>query len=359
MTLEHNMDSSSMSDDSNHGDDEVRTLFVSGLPMDAKPREIYLMFRSFQGYQSSLLKLTGKEGKKASPVAFVTFETREQAETTKAELQGARFDPELPTTIRIEFAKANTKASKPVLKPANMVGLPGIPSPTFVPFDFAAAGLFAPEHASWPANTTNFTDLNGNHLTALPQHNMHHGLTTLPLGTAPFMAAPPLHSSVFDRLATLSYSLPLTAPVSIAGQGHHHHQLIPNPLLNGINGINPFHTLMNGVNNSVGGQSNPDVQPCTTLFVANLGRHATEEELKQVFAKFPSFQRIKILRNKNTTPVAFVEYADVCYSVQAKTYLSGHVFQSSEHGGMRIEYARNKMGEGAPKRMDGHEIMAQ
>jgi len=320
MTLEHNMDSSSMSDDSNHGDDEVRTLFVSGLPMDAKPREIYLMFRSFQGYQSSLLKLTGKEGKKASPVAFVTFETREQAETTKAELQGARFDPELPTTIRIEFAKANTKASKPVLKPANMVGLP---------VDFAAAGLFAPEHASWPANTTNFTDLNGNHLTALPQHNMHHGLTTL------------------------------TAPVSIAGQGHHHHQLIPNPLLNGINGINPFHTLMNGVNNSVGGQSNPDVQPCTTLFVANLGRHATEEELKQVFAKFPSFQRIKILRNKNTTPVAFVEYADVCYSVQAKTYLSGHVFQSSEHGGLRIEYARNKMGEGAPKRMDGHEIMAQ
>ena len=41
--------------------------------------------------------------------------------------------------------------------------------------------------------------------------------------------------------------------------------------------------------------------------------------------RFPSFQRIKILRNKNTTPVAFVEYADVCYSMQAKTYLSGYV----------------------------------
>ena len=26
---------------------QVRTLFVSGLPMDVKPREIYLMFRSF------------------------------------------------------------------------------------------------------------------------------------------------------------------------------------------------------------------------------------------------------------------------------------------------------------------------
>jgi len=46
-------------------------------------------------------------------------------------LQGIRFDPELPATIRIEFAKANTKVSKPVLKPANTIALPGIPSPTF------------------------------------------------------------------------------------------------------------------------------------------------------------------------------------------------------------------------------------
>ncbi|CAF4958169.1 unnamed protein product, partial [Rotaria socialis] len=27
---------------------EVRTLFVSGLPMDAKPRELYLLFRGFK-----------------------------------------------------------------------------------------------------------------------------------------------------------------------------------------------------------------------------------------------------------------------------------------------------------------------
>ena len=28
-------------------------------------------------------------------------------------------------------------------------------------------------------STANFTDINGNHLTALPQHNLHHGLTTV------------------------------------------------------------------------------------------------------------------------------------------------------------------------------------
>lgn len=299
-----------MSGDSNPGDEEVRTLFVSGLPMDTKPREIYLMFRGFKGYQSSLLKLTGKEGKKASPVAFVTFETREQAETTKSELQGVRFDPELPTTIRIEFAKANTKVSKPVLKPAN-IALPGIPSPTFPTFDLAAAGLFTHDPTNWAAST-NFTDLNGNHLTALPQqHHLHPGITTLPLGTAPFM---------------------LTAPVSIANQAH----LIPNP------------ALLNAAAE----------QACTTLFVANLGRNTNEEELKNIFSRFHSFRRIKMLRNKNTTPVAFVEYGDVFSSMQAKNTLSGLVLPTSENGGMRIEYARNKMGE-TGKRMDGQEIIAQ
>lgn len=27
---------------------QVRTLFVSGLPMDAKPRELYLLFRAYK-----------------------------------------------------------------------------------------------------------------------------------------------------------------------------------------------------------------------------------------------------------------------------------------------------------------------
>ncbi|XP_066915506.1 uncharacterized protein [Clytia hemisphaerica] len=318
---------------------EVRTLFVSGLPMDTKPREIYLMFRGFKGYQSSLLKLTGKEGKKATPVAFVTFETREQAETTKSELQGVRFDPELATTIRIEFAKANTKVSNPVLKPATATSmvLPGIPSPTFPAnaFDLAAAGLFAhADPTNWPTSTANFTDLNGNHLTALPQQHLHPGLTTLPLGTAPFMAVP---HSAFDRLATLSCSLPLTAPVSIANQGHH---LIHNPILNNV-------------------AASDAANACTTLFVANLGSGTTEDELKASFCRFPTFRRIKMLRNKNTAPVAFVEYGEVLYALHAKTYFQGGLLPSSENGGMRIEFAKNKMGE-TGKRMDGQpEIIAQ
>jgi len=41
----------------------VRTLFVSGLPMDAKPRELYLLFRAYKGFEGSLLKVTNKNGK--------------------------------------------------------------------------------------------------------------------------------------------------------------------------------------------------------------------------------------------------------------------------------------------------------
>jgi len=108
-------------------EDEVRTLFVSGLPMDTKPRELYLLFRSYEGYEGSLLKVTSKNGKTASPVGFVTFSTRAGAEAAKQDLQqGVRFDPDLPQTIRLEFAKSNTKVSKPkpVLTPQTITQAP-------------------------------------------------------------------------------------------------------------------------------------------------------------------------------------------------------------------------------------------
>lgn len=97
----------------NDASSQVRTLFVSGLPMDAKPRELYLLFRAYKGYEGSLLKVTSKDGKSASPVGFVTFSTRAGAEAAKQDLHSVRFDPDLPQPIRLEFAKSNTKVSKP------------------------------------------------------------------------------------------------------------------------------------------------------------------------------------------------------------------------------------------------------
>ncbi|XP_014439198.1 RNA-binding protein with multiple splicing [Tupaia chinensis] len=106
--------------EANLPEEEVRTLFVSGLPLDIKPRELYLLFRPFKGYEGSLIKLTSKQ-----PVGFVSFDSRSEAEAAKNALNGIRFDPEIPQTLRLEFAKANTKMAK-----SRLVGTPNPSAPT-------------------------------------------------------------------------------------------------------------------------------------------------------------------------------------------------------------------------------------
>lgn len=91
-------------------------------------------------------------------------------------------------------------------------------------------------------------------------------------------------------------------------------------------------------------QMGPATPPCSTLFIANLGPLVSEEELREVFRSFPGFCRLR-LHNKNGSPVAFVEYADVRQAAQALNSLQGFVLLSSDRGGIRIEYAKNKMGE--------------
>ncbi|KAM7534266.1 hypothetical protein Aperf_G00000104781 [Anoplocephala perfoliata] len=165
-------------------DHQVRTLFVSGLPLDTKSRELYLLFRGFKGYVSSTLKPAGKNGKLTAPVGFVTFETREQAESALNELQGIKFDPEGNQHMRLEFARSNTKVTKPKWPPGfplapgtangfpflpvtgnpaslspigQQAGFPGVLPPNFLShlpgFDPATMALMAAQDASqWATN---------------------------------------------------------------------------------------------------------------------------------------------------------------------------------------------------------------
>lgn len=140
-------------------EEEVRTLFVSGLPVDIKPRELYLLFRPFKGYEGSLIKLTSRQ-----PVGFVIFDSRAGAEAAKNALNGIRFDPENPQTLRLEFAKANTKMAKNKLM--------ATPNPTsahpalgahFIardPYDLMGAALIPASPEAWapyPLYTTELT----------------------------------------------------------------------------------------------------------------------------------------------------------------------------------------------------------
>ncbi|KAK0424265.1 hypothetical protein QR680_008582 [Steinernema hermaphroditum] len=284
---------------------QVRTLFVSGLPMDAKPRELYLLFRAYPGYENSLLKVTSKNGKTASPVGFVTFSSRSEADEARKALQGVRFDPDYPQTIRLELARSNTKVQKPKqtsppILPASASTLPAIlPQATFVP-------QLPPEHNvlldHLPLLQESQLSLA---LQAMPQAAFSQPLQLLP-GMIPSTAALPIVQST----AALSHFQHQAAAAAAAVNGH-----LPGAL-----------------------------HPCSTLFVANLGSGCSEEEIRHTFKAFPGFSRLR-MHNKGGSSVAFVEFQDIRQATQALISLQGAQLSSSERGGLRIEYAKNKMGD--------------
>ncbi|XP_054865402.1 RNA-binding protein, mRNA-processing factor 2a isoform X1 [Amphiprion ocellaris] len=133
-------------------EEEVRTLFVSGLPVDIKPRELYLLFRPFKGI---------------------------------------RFDPESPQTLRLEFAKANTKMAKSKLmatpNPTNIHPALGAHFIARDPYDLTGAALIPASPDAWtpyPLYTTELTP-------GLP-----HAAFTYPAAAA---AAAALHAQVRDQ----------------------------------------------------------------------------------------------------------------------------------------------------------------
>eukprot|EP00899_Mesostigma_viride_P003908 jgi/Mesvir1/13518/Mv26025-RA.1 len=90
--------------------EELRTLFVSGLPVDVKDREIYNLFRHYAGYVDSQIKMSSKS---PTPVAFAVFENQAAALAAKQALNGSKFDPDIPhIELRLELAKSNSRVKK-------------------------------------------------------------------------------------------------------------------------------------------------------------------------------------------------------------------------------------------------------
>ncbi|KAM7315695.1 protein couch potato [Ixodes scapularis] len=251
---------------------QVRTLFVSGLPMDAKPRELYLLFRAYKGYEGSLLKVTQKNGKTSSPVGFVTFSSRAGAEAAKQELQqGVRFDPDLPQTIRLEFAKSNTKVSKPKQQsPPAAATHPTLLHP--ITGQEIGAALLPGAHDGWPHHPLSYAEVP----------------VTTTLHTAALMH-PALHAQLPSGARTvgdpwwMGSQPPLTVPhplshAALAGSAAAMHATIPPPHL----------VASPALASPVGSTSSTAATPpCSTLFVANLGQFVSEQELKDLFGRFP------------------------------------------------------------------------
>ncbi|KAK9285755.1 hypothetical protein L1049_024955 [Liquidambar formosana] len=90
--------------------DEVRTLFVAGLPEDVKPREIYNLFREFPGYESSHLRSPTQT---SQPFAFAVFMDQQSAISAMQALNGMVFDLEKGSTLFIDLAKSNSRSKRP------------------------------------------------------------------------------------------------------------------------------------------------------------------------------------------------------------------------------------------------------
>ncbi|XP_075245673.1 uncharacterized protein LOC142339497 [Convolutriloba macropyga] len=565
-------------------DEEVRTLFVSGLPMDTKPRELYLLFRNFKGYEGSFLKNTPKlnDTKTYAPVAFVMFDSKLSAEKAKQALQGVRFDPDVAMTIRLEFAKTNTKMQKyhnhpnfihmnhvlqneaaantpnsdqsqlannyPVLTSANLQSLsnnvsPNSPSyksglsgqarlagttngffgcgqrdalPTTVShngYSISAGGGGMPalsttspvaaipnQHSHLLASYTgmapfiNTTDAwtsqqqqalayavelaNENSMSngattaaAVPFQTQHTNGHPSPIaaaaaGQTPFFATPSaataaatniqIHnqvaqhqaaSALLSAAAAVNINTTATAATThhmhlphpqhnphthpspgaaaaavatqhpgaaatllqtqpnhphhphahahagtalgaaaaaasqqaaamstaqllaqIATQGHpghnpaltgvshpnsilaaannHHHALHSPPAALAMTGFpNPTAAAFGAHNAITAAAATTPTTNNSTLFIANLGHGSTEDELSTLFNGFYGFNRLKMYRNNGQTPVCFVEFNSSAAAILAMTALQGHILKSSEKGGIRIEFAKNRMGE--------------
>ena len=69
--------------------DEVRTIFITGLPVDVKERELHNLLRWLPGFEASQVNFKGDQ-----PMGFALFATAHQAVAAKAALQvRVRFSP--------------------------------------------------------------------------------------------------------------------------------------------------------------------------------------------------------------------------------------------------------------------------
>ncbi|XP_073010972.1 RNA-binding protein L [Typha latifolia] len=256
-----------------HGD-EVRTLFIAGLPEDSKPREIYNLFREFPGYQSSQLRNSGKS---SQAYAFAVFSDQQSAIAAMHTLNGMIFDLEKESSLYVELAKSNSRTKRSRTDDEVV--------------------YYSDKRVRGPiANSRGFPDLGSG-------SNIH-----------------------MPGMGNSAYSL----------HGYPSAQSHANFDKEYVNDRDP-----SGLNSTAFLPQNNSA--CPTLFVANLGPTCSEQELAQAFSRCPGFLKLK-MQNKYGIPVAFVDFQDVESSTAALNHLQGTILYSSVGEGMRLEYAKSRMG---------------
>lgn len=82
--------------------DEVRTIFITGLPEDVKERELQNLLRWLPGYEASQVNFKGEH-----PMGFALFTSGQFAIAARDALQEMVFDAESKSVLHTEMAKKN------------------------------------------------------------------------------------------------------------------------------------------------------------------------------------------------------------------------------------------------------------
>lgn len=262
--------------------DEVRTIFIAGLPEDVRERELQNLLRWLPGYEASQVNHKGEH-----PMGFALFSSAQYAVAARDALQDMVFDTESKAVLHTEMAKKNLFVKRGIVADSNAYDQSkrmrtggdythaGYSSPS--PFHAPPAPVWGPHGYMAPAPPAPYDPYVG-----------------YPVAPVPMPAPVPTPSP------TPSSYLPV--------------------------------------------QNIKDNPPCNTLFIGNLGENINEDELRGLFGAQPGFKQMKVLRQERHT-VCFIEFEDMNSATHVHHSLQGAVIPSSGSVGMRIQFSKNPFGK--------------
>ncbi|KAL9224333.1 hypothetical protein vseg_000377 [Gypsophila vaccaria] len=217
--------------------DDVRTIFISGLPLDVKERELQNLLRWLPGYEASQINYKGEH-----PMGFALFSSPEFAHAAKDALQNMVFDNELQSVLHTEMAKKNLFIKRGIVADSNVYDQS---KRLRTGGDYTHTGYASPSPFHPPA----------------PVWGPHGYMAPHPPPYDPYggYAVPPVPMPAPSPM-------PLPAPSSYA----------------------PVQNI----------KDNP---PCNTLFIGNLGENINEDELRGLISIQPGYKQMKIIRQERHT----------------------------------------------------------
>ncbi|KAL8217337.1 hypothetical protein R6Q57_020710 [Mikania cordata] len=250
--------------------EEVRTIFISGLPENVKERELQNLLRWLPGYEASQVNF-----KAEVPMGFALFSAPHFAIAARDALQDMVFDAESKSVLHTEMAKKNLFVKRGIVADPNSFDQSKRmrTGGDYTHTGFSSRSPFYPPPAPvWGPH--------GYMTPPPPAYDLYGGY---PVSQVP-MAPPPTLPAV-----------PVPAPSSYM------------PI-----------------------QNTKDNPPCNTLFIGNLGENINEEDLRGLFSMQPGFKQMKVLRQERHT-VCFIEFEDVNSATNVHHSLQGAVIPSSEN----------------------------